>query len=377
MNLEKFLDELEAEELSRVGPLDVKSLVDQAREKGLVMGGEAQARKLTNIEARGILTAINGRKLKALPNGCPLVKALPIDKTGGELVTNLAGVQTRWMDVSPEMARLWLLNNFNNRKVSMDTVRSYAREMVNNKWIPTHQGIAFNSRDELIDGQHRLMAIEMSGETVRMLVTFGLPTRVENTRMTGMDAVDRGKTRTVADQLKIQHGLKGGSILAGICARLAGICSPERTRRLTVGEVLDIHEAFEEAVDWVIANRPKAHGLKQVGVLAGFAFALAVDGTDGAVAEMFDQLVTGTAPEGSVITLLYRFLTSPDAILLTRGNDRALAELVLQSIWLQERGQIVSELVQDTQGIEVWRSRQPDRVKRIANMFLLPSMEAA
>lgn len=330
------------------------------------------------MEARGILTALNARRAK-LPDLAPhqrLAKALPIDKSGGELVTALAGVQTKWMDVSPEMARLWLFNNFNNRPVSNDTVRAYARDMVNNKWLPTHQGIAFNHRDELIDGQHRLMAIVMSEETVRMLVTFGLPSKVEGTRMTAMDTVDRGKTRSVADQLKIQHGLKGGSILAGICARIASICSPERTRRLSVGETLDIHEAFETSIDWIIENRPKAHGLKQVGALAAFAFAMAVDEFREWVIEMFHSLMTGNADSASPMALLHQFLTSPDAILLTRANDRALAELVLQALWLQEKGERVSELVQSTQGIEIWRHRQQDRVRKIATMFLLPKNSA-
>jgi hypothetical protein len=124
-------------------------------------------------------------------------------------------------------------------------VDAYARDMLNGVWVPTHQGLAFNDRDELIDGQHRLQAIVKSGCTVRMMVTFGLASVIDGKEMTTMDAVDRGRTRSVADQLKIQHGFKDGAITAAICTNLAAICSQERTRRLSVGQTLEIFRAFE------------------------------------------------------------------------------------------------------------------------------------
>ena len=347
------MDSLSAEEERAERRHDIKWLIEQAKQKGLI---------LTSNEARAVSVAADRRRRVATP----------IDKTDGELVSNLAGVQTRWMDVSPAMAELWLKNNFGNRKVSLDTVKAYARDMMNMKWLPTHQGLAFNNKDELIDGQHRLLAIVLSRETVRMMVTFGLPSRVEGTRMTAMDTVDRGKTRTVADQLKVQHGIGQGTILTAVCTRIAGICSPERTRRLNVGEILDIHQTFEEAVDYVIANRPKGHGLRQAGVLGGFAFALAVDGLEHQVASMFTELTQGTAQEGSPMQLLHSFLTGPEAILLSRGNDRALSELVLQAIWLQSEGRFQEILEHNLDGVRYYREQQPERVQRVAGMFMLP-----
>lgn len=356
MDLQDFLDGLSAEGVRETQRHDLKFIIDEAKKKGLI---------LTKLEARAVKTAAGGLGRKAIP----------IDKSAGELVADLAGVKTMWMDVTPAMAELWLNNNFNNRKVSLDTVRGYAREMVNKKWLPTHQGLAFNSRDELIDGQHRLMAVVMSGETVRMLVTFGLPSKVAGTRMTAMDTVDRGKTRTVADQLKIQHGISNGSQISLICSRLAAICSPEKTRRLSVGEILDIHEMFEEGIDWVFARRSKLHGLKQAGLLAAFAFALSVEGIESETAEMFQQVVQGTTKEGSAGAALHAFLTQERAILLTRGNDRGLAELVLQAIWLEKQGQEVTELSQGLEGIAYYRTAQAEKVSRVAGMFELPKMK--
>ena len=97
-------------------------------------------------------------------------KLAEIDKTAGVKAAELATMQSRWMDVTPAMAEMWLQHNFNNRPVSLDTVRAYAREMKRGKWLPNHQGIAFNDRDELNDGQHRLLAIVLSQCTVRLMV---------------------------------------------------------------------------------------------------------------------------------------------------------------------------------------------------------------
>ena len=241
-----------------------------------------------------------------------------------------------------------------------------------------HQGIAFNARDELIDGQHRLMAVVLSKTPVKMMVTFGMPSKVQGTRMTGMDVVDRGKTRTVADQLKIQHGITGGSVLAMICARLAGICSPERTRRLSVGEILDIYEVFEREVDFMIERRPKEHGIKQAGLLAAFAFALtsARGGADDMgedIETMFAQLTGKIEADARLPMMLLReFLTGDAAILLTRGNDRALAELVLQAIWQQLHRHPITELAPGLEGRDYFIAAQAERVAKIASMFVLP-----
>jgi hypothetical protein len=227
----------------------------------------------------------------------------PIEKNGQD-VSTLGPLRSQWMEVTPAMAKKWLENNFRNRPLKGDTVKAYARDMALGRWVYTHQGIAFNDKDELIDGQHRLNAIVVSGvEFVRMMVTFGLPSQVEGQEMTTMDAVDRGATRSVGDQLVIQHGFKNGSMTASICAAIGSICFGERTRRLSVGQTLDVFRLFEPAITWVIANRSKEIGIRQTGVMAGFAFAIMADDPtmegvgSSDVCLMFEKLVMGRERE--------------------------------------------------------------------------------
>lgn len=366
MKLADFLDGIEAEARATEQRYDMEMIIERARKRGLIKTARDET----------ALTPAARRLVNQLAKDLP-----PLDRGAGIKAASLQGVvKTSWIDVTPELAETWLKRNFNNRPVSQDTVRAYAREMKRGRWLPVHQGIAFDIEDSLVDGQHRLLAIVLSRCTVRLMVTFGLPSKVDGTRMVGMDVVDRGKTRSVADQLKIQHGLTGGSILAMICNRLAALCSPERTRRLSVGEILDIHDQFKAGVDWMIEARPREHGLKQAGVLAAFAFAYHAEGAqwaEGQLETYWHQLTNAEQELNPQWPLahLRLFLTSDAAILLSRGNDRALAELVLQALMLQQRGHTITQLTHDVEGAVYFRRCQHARVAAVAAMFALPDVK--
>jgi len=304
-------------------------------------------------------------------------KARPVEKTGAPVAAE-HGLRSVWMDVGPEKARHWLDNNFRNRPLKDDVVAAYARDMLNGVWVPTHQGVAFNDRDELIDGQHRLHAIIRSGKTVRMMVTFGLPATIEGAEMTTMDAVDRGRTRSVADQLAIQHGFKNASITAAICMSIAGLCCRERTRRLSVGQTLDIFRAYEGAILWAIERRSKVAGMKAAGVLAAFVFAMWARAEDTEqIGAMYERLIAGDdLKKGSAMAALHAFLTSDEAKLLTRGTDRGVAELTLEAIRLEQEGKRVTRLEMATTGIEHYAALQPERVEKITSMFRLPEAQS-
>lgn len=325
----------------RFNPDAIRAAVQEAKAKGMLRGpGEAVA-----IEKNGTPLAIEGK------------------------------FRSQWIDIDPAMASRWLENNFKNRKCDDEVVNAYARDMLNGTWVATHQGVAFNDRDELIDGQHRLRAIVLSGKTIRMMVTFGLPSKIEGSEMTTMDAVDRGRPRSVADQLKIQHGLKNGSIISSICMSIGNVCYGKRTRRLSVGQTLKIYRAFESAVDWVIIHRPKEHGLRQAGVLAGFAFALATEEslTGGKIACMMERLLTGeNLKSQSSMKHLRNFLISDEAKLLSQKTDRGIAELVLQAIYLESKGKPIMRLELAPDGAAHFRAAQRARVEKIAALFQLP-----
>ena len=333
------------------------------------------------FDAAAIRTAVSAAKAKGLLRG-------PRDATAivknGQPVAAEAGLRSQWMDITPALAKQWLENNFVNRPVKQDVVLAYARDMANGTWVPTHQGVAFNDKDELIDGQHRLMAIVKSGCTIRMMVTFGLQSVIAGKEMTTMDCVDRGAPRSVADQLAIQHGMKHASIIAQTARSIAALCSSDRTRRLSVGHTIEIYRAFQPAVDHLISRRSSEHGLRQAGVLAGFAFAMmtkwdgkAWAGGAAAIVAMYERLVTGDElKDKTAIKHLRTFLTSEEAKLLNRGTDRGVSELVLQAIFLESKGKPVAALSPATDGADFFRTQQQARIDQIAGLFRLPELRA-
>jgi hypothetical protein len=76
--------------------------------------------------------------------------------------------------ISPQIAEEYLKRNRKNRKISEKQVKRLAREMANGRWSLNGEPIQFNSDGDLINGQHRLSAIVLSGVSVYILVVMGI-----------------------------------------------------------------------------------------------------------------------------------------------------------------------------------------------------------
>lgn len=89
--------------------------------------------------------------------------------------------------------------NTKNRSICRSEVQKHAREMREGRWMLNGQTVKFTGDSllalgRLLDGQHRLMAIVMSGVAVPMLVAYGVPEESYGT-------IDFGRRRTAGDIL--------------------------------------------------------------------------------------------------------------------------------------------------------------------------------
>lgn len=100
------------------------------------------------------------------------------------------------VEITPEVAEEWLLGNTINRHIRVNVVQAYARDMKNGCWDFNGESIKFSPNGQLIDGQHRLQAVIVSGVTIKSLVVFGLPGSAQKT-------VDVGVKRLYSDQLTL------------------------------------------------------------------------------------------------------------------------------------------------------------------------------
>ena len=101
------------------------------------------------------------------------------------------------ISVTPEIATRWLATNTTqNRRLSQNTVRRYAADMIREKWQITGETIKFDTSGRLIDGQHRLSAVVAARKTVLMAVA-------NNIDPDAIAVIDTGKSRSAGDALHI------------------------------------------------------------------------------------------------------------------------------------------------------------------------------
>jgi hypothetical protein len=116
--------------------------------------------------------------------------------------------------ITPELAVKYLDSMVSNRNLQMALVRRLARAISVGQWT-LGQPILFDEHGQLMDGQHRLRAVILSGEAVDFVVLRGLEARV-------MAHIDIGKGRSLPDLLKMAGYNKNTAALA--CIVRAIVC---------------------------------------------------------------------------------------------------------------------------------------------------------
>lgn len=72
--------------------------------------------------------------------------------------------------ITPEIARAMLQRNAGNRKPRPKTFQAYEKDMRAGKWVETHEAIAVSKSGNIINGQHRLIALARAEVSLWFLV---------------------------------------------------------------------------------------------------------------------------------------------------------------------------------------------------------------
>jgi hypothetical protein len=156
---------------------------------------------------------------------------------------------TKVMTITPQEATLWLdTKNSKNRPISENAVAKYTQEMRENRWKLNGQGICFNQSQQLVNGQHRLMACVRSNKPFETLVTWGVPDDA-------FDTIDDCNTRSLADVLHIKG--ETGSILLSAGLRFLWIYATGEIERrdLRKGKI-----ATKPLLEATLDRNPKIRG---------------------------------------------------------------------------------------------------------------------
>jgi len=105
-------------------------------------------------------------------------------------------IDTRVMTVTPAHAEKWLEMNTGNRRMRPSHVQHLSNEMKKGRWMLSPEPIVFSRQGRLLDGQHRLSAVLMSGCTIEASVAL-----VQNEDV--FRVLDQGINRSNSDILGI------------------------------------------------------------------------------------------------------------------------------------------------------------------------------
>lgn len=112
------------------------------------------------------------------------------------------------IELTPALARQYLGKNTHNRNVRKGKVEAYARDMRLGRWVFNGEPIQIGKDGALHNGQHRCLAVIMSGVTIPCVVVTGLDAKAQET-------IDIGATRSAGDALTLR-GESDATILAAV-----------------------------------------------------------------------------------------------------------------------------------------------------------------
>lgn len=235
---------------------------------------------------------------------------------------NLPAITIELVDVTPDLARQWLLRNVKNRNLRKGMAAQYGRDMTAGEWTINGSTVVFAEDGTLIDGQHRLNAIatiDTRGASFPLLVVRGV---VEQAKRT----IDGGAKRTMGDRLKIDDSTGNTNVLAALLRRAhmwdrgfyinAGGASPTPSEMYTY---LEDNPGVLWSSDFAAASRRRILAPVSVVAIAHWVMSR-VDSS--ATKWFFDQLIEPTElPAGHAIHALSKKLTAEASQRVGRANE--------------------------------------------------------
>ena len=145
--------------------------------------------------------------------------------------------------ITPELASEWLTHNTQNRHIREKFVRELMRKISAGEWQPmTLDAIGFYEDGTLANGQHRLLAISRGTTPVYAKVEFNIP-------KSAAIAIDTGKSRSAADNIKI---LTGKNFYTSKISNMINLCADgAKNKSLTPEDHYKIMQRYEDDIVFV------------------------------------------------------------------------------------------------------------------------------
>ena len=156
--------------------------------------------------------------------------------------------------LTPDLAQELWKRNVKNRRFRQALASFYSIEMKAGRWVCNGETIVFDSQGRLIQGQHRIYAVMMSGVTIMVYMVFDVDPAAFMT-------MDSGSKRSAADQLEVV-GHKNATMLAGAATIIhryneGNMTSSNHLPNTLCIDVIEKCPGLDESVKFVSSHRPK------------------------------------------------------------------------------------------------------------------------
>jgi len=227
------------------------------------------------------------------------------------------------IEITPPHAKELLELNIHNRPVNERHINALASAMKRGEWKFNGDTICLND-DQIIDGQHRLMACVRANVPFETLIVYGLPASVFDTK-------DTGKKRSAADALAM-NGESNTKILSASLAFVEKYMTGNATssKLFTIQEIEDLmikYPGMRNAVR--VSKQSRAKGLMPQSTLAGLYFICEAISHEMAAA-FFSKLISGVnMVEGEPVYVLRERLVK------NAGDKAKLPKLELAALTIK------------------------------------------
>lgn len=240
------------------------------------------------------------------------------------------------LTITPSHAQQMLRLNKQNRPVSKSTVKNYSDKMKRGEWLLTGEPLIFSNTGLLLNGQHRLTAVILSGISIEALVVYGADPAV-------FIALDQGKTRCTGDVFAIE-GEKDYNKLAAACRTAFTIQQAEASDN-KVRSVFSLVPSTAQLQDYLDRNREIRHwvsrsskltGMVESGLISGLLYLFSLSNKE--AAEVFaDRLI-----DGAGLPVKHPILVLREKLLVNRASTRRLPRLDTAAIIIKTWNAFVS-----------------------------------
>ena len=210
------------------------------------------------------------------------------------------------INVTPETARRLLKNNVSNRPLQKSRVSRLARAMKEGRWVLNGETIKVDTRERLLDGQHRLHACIQSDATFKSYLVTGLSPKA-------FDTIDQGARRSGADIFS-QCGVHNAGVVSASIVQVwqhqkgipegstGGHQMPDMDERV---KLFDELKDFEGVVAEAMRYRQGLVGIIPITVVAGLHYLFREIDVNASLTYL-KVLSTGEAPVGHPVRTVKR-----------------------------------------------------------------------